>query len=113
MPRSNGQVERVNRFLRSILAKLSSDADWAKALSKAEFSINNSLHSSIGTTPSILLFGAEQYGFADDDLRNYLQSLQETPDDREKLRDSAIIRNRNVQEPVQSDSEDVEESESQ
>lgn len=33
-PRSNGQVERVNRFLRSVLAKLSVEDPWVNVLTK-------------------------------------------------------------------------------
>lgn len=33
-PRSNGQVERVNRFLRSVLAKLSVEDPWINVLTK-------------------------------------------------------------------------------
>lgn len=40
-------------------------------MAKSQFSLNNTLHKAIGTTPSMLLFGSEQYGFTDDDLRKY------------------------------------------
>lgn len=43
IPRSNGQVERVNRFLRSVLAKLSVDESWINVLTKAQFSLNNTI----------------------------------------------------------------------
>ncbi|XP_018366050.1 PREDICTED: uncharacterized protein LOC108763170 [Trachymyrmex cornetzi] len=53
-PQSNGQVERVNRFLRSILSKLSSEGKWTDFVAKSQFSLNNTLHKTIGTTPSLL-----------------------------------------------------------
>ncbi|KAL6419184.1 hypothetical protein ACFW04_014057 [Cataglyphis niger] len=56
-PRSNGQVERVNRFLRSVLAKLSVEDSWVNVLIKAQFSLNNTYHKSIDTSPSLFLFG--------------------------------------------------------
>lgn len=96
-PRANGQIERVNRFLRSILAKMCMDETWDKALLKAQFSINNTYHTPIGTTPSLLLFGCEQYGFIDDDLRDYLQTVLGTEIDREQLRGDAIVQNRRLQ----------------
>lgn len=71
-PRSNGQVERVNRFLRPVLAKLSVEESWVDTLTKVQFSLNNTYYKSIDTSPSLLLFGHEQHGFVDDNLRTYL-----------------------------------------
>ncbi|KYN00238.1 Pro-Pol polyprotein [Cyphomyrmex costatus] len=77
-PQSNGQVERVNRFLRFILSKLSSEGKWTDFMAKSQFSVNNTTHKAIGTTSSLLLFGSDQYGFTDDNLREYtiLYSIQ-------------------------------------
>lgn len=96
-PRSNGQVERVNRFLRSILAKLSVEDSWINVLPKTQFSLNNTYNKSIDTSPSSLLFGYEQRGFTDDNLRNYLQN-NNLSNNRSQLRDTAIIKNRESQE---------------
>lgn len=97
-PRSNGQVERVNRFLRSILSKLSTDELWDDALPKAQFAINNSHHRAINTMPSFSLFGCEQYGFADDDLRTYFQNYEGLDKNRDQLREIAIDKTRELQE---------------
>lgn len=67
-PQSNGQVERLNRTLKPILAKLTADeddrinsaTDWDLVLKKAKFAINNTLCRATGYTPSILLFGESQ-----------------------------------------------------
>lgn len=97
-PRSNGQVERVNRFLRSILSKLSVSESWDDVLSKAQFAINNSYHKAIDNTPSSLLFGCEQYGFSDDELREYFQSYENLDVNRIQMRERAVVKNRELQE---------------
>lgn len=59
-PQANGQVERINRVLAPILAKLSDSENkkyWYNVLPKAEFCINNTINKSTGETPSKLLFG--------------------------------------------------------
>lgn len=53
-PQSNGQVERVNRDLRAMLAKLTEsidDANWVEKLTLVEFAINNTVHSTTKQTP--------------------------------------------------------------
>jgi len=60
-PWANGQVERVNRFLKSTLAKVIENPDeWERNLGKAQYVINNTVHKAINTTPSQLLLGFEQ-----------------------------------------------------
>lgn len=57
-PWANGQVERVNRFLKSTLAKICEESvNWKIKLGKVQFVLNNTLHKSI--TPSKLLLGYE------------------------------------------------------
>lgn len=97
-PRSNGQVERVNRFLRSILSKLSSEGKWIDFIGRSQFSLNNTLHKAIGTTPSLILFGSEQYGFTDDSLKEYFHAIQDSDIDRSVLREHAIVKTRAMQE---------------
>jgi transposase InsO family protein len=59
IPRSNGQVERVNRTLISLLSKLSDPArgEWYKHLGLAQQCLNTTLHRSLGTSPFNVLFG--------------------------------------------------------
>lgn len=75
-PQSNGQVERVNRVLKAMTAKVTDPidhSDWVKQLSKVEFSLNNTVHCTTKQTPSKMLFGTEQRGEIMDELTEYLQ----------------------------------------
>lgn len=87
-PQSNGQVERFNRILIPLLAKISNGDDWDRKLIDAEFAINNTKNRSVGTTPSILLFGIDQRGAVNDKIRDYL-SEQVGNRDLEKIREVA------------------------
>ena len=72
---ANGQVERVNRILKAMLAKLSEPiqhSDWSKLLRKVEYALNNSIHASTRQTPCKLLFGVDQRGREIDILTEYL-----------------------------------------
>lgn len=60
-PHANGQIERINRSLTSILEKLSENTNsWDQILNQAEFSINNTVNRSTGETPAKLLIGVNQ-----------------------------------------------------
>jgi len=60
-PWANGQVERVNRFLKTTLTKIINDpSDWKSSLNTAQHVINNTLNKSINSIPSKLLLGYEQ-----------------------------------------------------
>lgn len=96
-PQNNGQVERINRFLRSIFSKLSSEGKWTDFIVKSQFSLNSTLHKAIGTTPSLLLFGNEQYGFTDNSLKEYFHAIQDLDKDRNELREKAIVKMRALQ----------------
>lgn len=77
-PQSNGQVERVNRTLKAMLAKLTepiNHTDWKKKLIEVEFAINNTIHSATKQSPSKLLFGVEQRGPVIDELTEYLHDM--------------------------------------
>jgi len=52
-PWANGLVERVNRFLKNLLTKLSDSlTEWKVKLIEAQYIINNTYHSVIKSTPS-------------------------------------------------------------
>jgi transposase InsO family protein len=73
-PKSNGQIERVNRDLTPMLVKLSKLKNkWHThtALTKVEFAMNNSFSRSTKSSASKLLFGVDQRDH-NDSLRNYL-----------------------------------------
>lgn len=59
VPRSNGQIECVNRTLIPLLTKLSAlkPQEWYKYLDVAQQCLNTTIHRSINTTPFNLLFG--------------------------------------------------------
>lgn len=72
-PRANGQVEIVNKSITPMLSKLSESANkWDQVLHKVEFAINNTVHSSTGQCPSNLLFGINQIGEINDEVRRVL-----------------------------------------
>ena len=69
-PHANGQIERTNRSLTSILAKLTkAQSRWKDVLAEAEFALNNTVNRSTGDTPARLLFGTNQVGRTNVELR--------------------------------------------
>lgn len=96
-PRANGQVERSNRVLTPMIAKLSESAEkWDRVIYQTEFAINNTICRSTGSTPSRLLFGIDQLGSVNDSL---LLILSEQACD---VRDLATLRESASQEIVKS-----------
>ena len=93
-PQANGQAERVNRVLTPILAKLSDDTCgkyWFKILAQAEHALNNTVNKATGETPSRLLFGVDQRGQSVDELKEFVESSQETVNrDLPELRKKAV-----------------------
>lgn len=91
---ANGQVERVNRIIKSMLGKASEPiqhSDWSKMLVKVEYALNNSVHSTTRQTPSMLLFGVNQRGREVDRLTEFLEDKQDDNvcRDVDKLRELA------------------------
>lgn len=102
-PWADGQDERVNRFLKSTLAKMNDNAtDWKNMLGSVQFVINNTLHKSINTTPSKILLGYDQRQKSDNELRELIDRLTQLDIDfereRTESRNAAQIVNRAVQE---------------
>lgn len=65
-PWANGLVERVNRFIKSLLTKMLDDAgQWKENLGQIQYLINNTHHASLKATPAKLLLGYEQRNHAD------------------------------------------------
>ncbi|XP_076547015.1 uncharacterized protein LOC143305818 [Osmia lignaria lignaria] len=92
-PHANGQIERINRSLTPLLAKLSSTTGtWNQVLENAEYALNNSVNRTIGDTPSRLLFGINQLGKVQDDLRVILE--EQIIDDRDlnSIRENAVAK---------------------
>lgn len=89
-PRANGQVERYNRVIAPMLAKLSeSPTKWDRVLNKTEYSLNNTVCRSTGETPSRLLFGVEQRGNINDVLREMLDENVDFERNLEEIRSRA------------------------
>lgn len=61
VPRSNGQVERVNRIIIPIFTKLSLDnpSKWYRFIDQVQRSLNCTLQRSIGVTPFEVLVGTK------------------------------------------------------
>ena len=80
-PQANGQVERVNRSIGPMIAKLVRPEEnifWDMVLEKVEHSLNNTVHRAIGEHPSVMLFGVGQRGSVIDSLREILiEDVQE------------------------------------
>lgn len=93
-PQANGQVERVNRVLKAMLAKLTepvNHSDWVSRLTEVEFAINNTVHASTKKSPCELLFGAQQRGRIVDELTEFLAGKEVTqPCDLVKTRSEAL-----------------------
>lgn len=101
-PWANGQVERVNRFMKSTLAKtVREPEEWVKILGRVQYIINNTYHKSIDATPSRLFFGYDQRGHSDRELQEAIREMlkidTEIYEQRAKLRDSASEANRKLQ----------------
>ncbi|KAI8116342.1 Transposon Tf2-11 polyprotein [Lucilia cuprina] len=80
-PQANGQVERVNRILKSMLAKLTepvTHADWVSKLVNVEYALNNTIHATTHKYPSVLLFGVKQRGRIVDELTEFLEEKTNT-----------------------------------
>lgn len=91
-PQSNGQVERVNRELRAMLAKLTEPiehSDWVHKISQVEFAMNNTVHCTTKQTPSRMLFGVEQKGDIIDKVTEHLLDRFERKEDLNQIREEA------------------------
>lgn len=92
-PRANGQVERVNRVLGPMIAKLTDNDQkryWYRVLGEVEYALNNSTHKTTKETPSKLLFGVKQRGEIVDGVSDYLDDhLPVETRDLEEMRSKA------------------------
>jgi len=86
-PRANGQVERFNRVITPMLAKLCEmPSKWDRVLDQVEFSLNNTVCRTTSETPARLLFSLDQRGKTNDVLRNFIEH------DRDIDRNFSLIR---------------------
>jgi len=86
----HGQMERINRFLKSSLIKLCSKADeWKSALRTVQYVINNTYHAVTKSSPSKLLLGYEMRNHDDHDFASLTKQLSEIEHNLEKERSEA------------------------
>lgn len=93
LPRVNGQVERLNAVIISVLSKLSINdpSKWYKHVNKVQQAINSTFCRSIDTTPFELLVGTKMRTNEDLQLQDYINKeiLSAFNDDRNDLRAKA------------------------
>lgn len=94
IPRGNGQVERVNRIIIPVLAKLSAETptDWYKFVEQVQRHLNSSYCRSTGMTPFELLIGTNMRLNTDMQLRALIEEeiIEGFKQDRSERRDEAI-----------------------
>jgi len=95
-PQANGQVERINRTILPMIAKLADErsVQWHCVLEDVEFACNNTISKATNECPSVLLFGIQQRGKVVDELRDALELSERnvTPRDLPDLRKRAMER---------------------
>ncbi|KMQ81616.1 hypothetical protein RF55_25750, partial [Lasius niger] len=85
-PQANGQVERVNRIVGPMIAKLTDiekGLHWDAVIEDVEFSLNNTKQRSVAQSPSKMLFGIEQKGKVVDELRQKFEELDNVSEIRD------------------------------
>ncbi|GBL80176.1 Pro-Pol polyprotein [Araneus ventricosus] len=87
LPRANGQVERLNSVIISVIAKLATNdpTKWYKFVPTAQKIINSTYQRSINTTPFELLFGIKMKQQSDLKIMQLIQ--QQIQDDFVQARD--------------------------
>lgn len=89
-PRANGQVERFNKIITPMLAKLSeAPCKWDRVLEQIEYLLNNTVCRATGETSARLLFCVEQRGSSSDLLRDLINLNDHPERDLDLLRDKA------------------------
>lgn len=94
-PQANGQVERINRNLGPMIAKLRDplkNTTWDEILETTEFTLNNTVHRMINEHPSVMLFGINQKGKVTDKIRENVrdENFTDVNDVRTKAKEKEI-----------------------
>lgn len=92
LPRSNGQVERINQCIIPILIKASeTPTKWYKHTATIQQALNSTYQRAIKTTPFELLFGVRKQHIKDNNILEMLHDEQRAQfiDDREEDRRTA------------------------
>ena len=101
VPRANGQVERVNRTVLPLLAKLAAPKaeNWFKHVEFAQLCLNSVLHRSLKEIPFKVMFGVDPRVGVARQLLEELQreTLREFEQDRNEMRKSAANQIKKIQ----------------
>lgn len=93
VPRGNGQIERVNRSILSIISKLSDDDPnkWYKKVGEVQKAVNSCMHSSTKSTPFQIMFGVKMKNSLSDNMLQLLENelIQRFDEERQHLRNDA------------------------
>lgn len=97
-PRANGQVERYNSTLLAALSTtIQEEREWEKALAKVQFSMNNTINSSTGKTPSEVLMGYKPRSEPDAKITNEIQPARPTCSNLSEVRKEIVLKTRKQQ----------------
>lgn len=89
-PWANGLAERANRFLRTSLVKTMDKPNaWKQYFRSVQYVINNTVNSSVKSTPCKVLLGYEQRNHSDSSLKDLIEQLAKIEIDIEKERQHA------------------------
>lgn len=95
VPRGNGQVERINRTLISVLTKLAIEKpeDWYKFVDLSQTCLNNTVSRSTGYSPFHLLIGVNMRTKDDHRIREMIEAetVELFQESRDELRNSARL----------------------
>lgn len=95
-PRANGQVERYNRTILSMLSASARDnRRWDQKLPNVVWGINNTINKATGKYPSELLLGFRPRNAAESRILNAIGNDSDDPVDREQSREEAAEAIRN------------------
>ena len=93
LPRANGQVERLNSVIISVLSKLSLDdpIKWYRHVDRVQQVINSTFSRSINSSPFEVLFGIQMRSLDDIQIKKLLDEeyLALYNNQRENLREDA------------------------
>ena len=93
IPRANGQVERINRTIISVLTKLSIEKPdhWYKHVDQLQRCLNSSFQRAVGMTPFEVLFGVKMKQKEDERILSLVEqeAIEMFDADRDSLRQAA------------------------
>lgn len=92
-PRGNGQIERMNSIIKTIITKLAINhpSKWYQEVAKVQLRMNSSVSRATKHSPFKLMFGVEMNSPEDEDLNQVLEEvlLMKFDNDRDKFRATA------------------------